>query len=92
MELINGIQIEVTQIVIKRNSLLNKRFICEFKRRLFIGDILSVSEESYLVESYYKDCSGLYVETEGWIKVKEPFNEIAPLHSEWWRVKTEGGE
>ena len=51
METINDLQIEVTQIVIKRNSLLNRRDIFEFKRRLFVSHIVSVTEENYLVNN-----------------------------------------
>ena len=88
MELINGIQIEVTEITIKKNNLLNRRDIFKFKRLLFIGDVLAVSEENYLVTSNYVNCSALFIENEGWIKVVEPFEDLKEIHSKWWYAKT----
>lgn len=88
MELINGIQIEVTEITIKKQSLLNKRNVFFFKRRIFLADIKGVSEENYLVENNYSRCASLYIEDEGWIKIREPFDEVSAIHSEWWRAKT----
>jgi len=84
MELINDIQIEVTEIRIKVQPIVLKRVICHFKRMIFLSDIKSVSEENYLVENYYTKCSGLYITDEGWIKVKEPYNELQSIHSDWW--------
>lgn len=88
MELINGIQIEVTEITIKKQSLLNKRSVFFFKRKVFLGDIKGVSEENYLVENNYSKCTALNIEDEGWVKIREPYDEICAVHSEWWRVKT----
>ena len=89
MELINDIQIEVTEIVIKKVQLLDKRTVFFFKHRVFVGDILRVSEESYLVENNFSKCSAIYLEGEGWIKIKEPYIEISELHSDWWKRKVE---
>ena len=89
MELINDIQIEVTEIVIKKVQILDKRTVFFFKRRIFVGDILGVSEESYLVENNFSKCSALYVENEGWIKVRDLYTELSELHSDWWRLKVE---
>ena len=88
MELINDIQIEVTEIVIKKVQILDKRTVFFFKRRIFMGEIQGVSEESYLVENNFSKCAALYVDNEGWIKVRESFTELAELHSEWWQRKT----
>jgi len=84
MEIINDIQIEVTQVIIKKNNLLNRRDICLFKRTIFISKIVSVSEETYLVENNYVKCSALYIDDEGWIKIKENYTEISQLHSKWF--------
>lgn len=88
MELINGIQIEVTEITIKKQSLLNKRSVFFFKRKVFLGDIKGVSEENYLVENNYSKCTALNIEDEGWVKIREPYDEVCAVHSEWWRLKT----
>ena len=85
MELINDIQIEVTEIRIKIQPIILKRKVCEFKRRVFVSDIKSISEENYLVENNYTKCSGIFIQEEGWIKVKEPYNELTDIHSEWWK-------
>ena len=85
MELINEIQIEVTEIRIKIQPIILKRKVCEFKRRVFVSDIKSISEENYLVENNYTKCSGIFIQEEGWIKVKESFAELSEIHSEWWK-------
>lgn len=84
MKVINDIQLEVTQIIIKKNDLLGRRDICLFKRRLFISKIIDISEETYLVENNYMKCSALYVEHEGWIKVKDNYTELSEFHSDWF--------
>ena len=84
MKVINDIQLEITQIIIKKNNLLSRRDICLFKRIIFITKILSVSEETYLVENNYVKCSALYLDDEGWIKVKENYTEISEMHSDWF--------
>jgi len=91
METINDLQIEVTQIVIKRNSLLNRRDIFEFKRRLFVSHIVSVTEENYLVNNNYSKCTGILLSDEI-LKVKEPYSEIAELHSQWFKESLESSE
>jgi hypothetical protein len=92
MELINEIQIEVTQVIIKKNNLLNRRDICLFKRTIFISKILSVSEENYLVENNYAKCSAIHLFDEGWIKIKEPYQELATMHSEWFNANINKSE
>ncbi len=92
MEIINDIQIEVSQVIIKKNNLLNRRDICFFKRTIFISKILSVSEETYLVENNYVKCSALYLDDEGWIKIKENYQEIASLHSKWYDANVKESE
>ena len=87
MDLINDIQIEVTEIVIKKVQILDKRTVFFFKRRIFMADVLGVSEETYLVENNFSKCCALYIENEGWIKVRESYLELSELHSEWWRLK-----
>ena len=84
MEAIYDLQVEVTQIIIKKNNLLNRRDINFFKRTVFISKIQSVSEENYLVENNYTKCSAIHLIDEGWIKIREPYKEIATLHSEWF--------
>lgn len=92
MELINDIQIEVTQVVIKKNNLLGVRHINFFKRTVFISKIVSVSEENYLVENKYSKCSAIFLVDEGWIKIKEPYQELASLHSEWFNENVNKSE
>ncbi len=91
METINDLQIEVTQIVVKKHSLLNRRDIFEFKRRLFISHIVSITEENYLVNNNYSKCSCIITSDEE-IKVKEPYNELAELHSAWFKESVESSE
>lgn len=87
MELINGIQIEVTEIRTKKHSLLDKRNVFFFKRTIFLAHIRGVAEENYLVENNYSRCASLYVEDEGWIKIRESFDEVSKIHSDWWKVR-----
>ena len=68
MELINDIQIEVTEIRIKIQPIILKRKVCEFKRRIFVSDIKSISEENYLVENNYTKCSGIFIRKKGGLK------------------------
>jgi len=92
MKVINDIQLEVTQIIIKKNNLLGRRDICPFKRTIFITKILSVSEETYLVENNYVRCSALYMDDEGWIKVKENYSELSEMHSDWFDRSVKANE
>jgi hypothetical protein len=92
MKVINDIQLEVTQIIIKKNNLLGRRDICSFKRTIFITKILSVSEETYLVENNYKGCSALYLDDEGWIKVKDSYTELSEIHSDWFDRSVKASE
>lgn len=89
MELINGIQIEVTQIQIKKNQLLNDRNVFPFKRVIFMSQIVSVKEDNYLVNNNYAKCSTLILDTNEWVKVKEPYNELNALYIQWWKDATE---
>ena len=92
MKVINDIQLEVTQIIIKKNNLLGRRDICPFKRIVFISKILSVSEETYLVENNYVKCSALYLDDEGWIKVKDNYTELSEFQSEWFDRSVKASE
>jgi len=92
MRVINDIQLEVTQIIIKKNNLLGRRDICSFKRTIFITKILSVSEETYLVENNYVKCSALYMDDEGWIKVKDSYIELSEMHSDWFDRSVKASE
>ena len=92
MRVINDIQLEVTQIIIKKNNLLGRRDICSFKRTIFITKILSVSEETYLVENNYMKCSALYMDDEGWIKVKDNYTELSEMHSDWFDRSVKASE
>ena len=92
MELINDIQIEVTQIIIRNNTLLNKRRIFEFKRLVFISHIDEVGEEAYLVENNYTSCGVIMMKSAEWIKTKESYSELKKLHTDWWARAVEKEE
>jgi hypothetical protein len=92
MRVINDIQLEITQIIIKKNNLLSRRDICLFKRIIFITKILSVSEETYLVENNYVKCSALYLDDEGWIKVKDNYTDLSEMHSDWFDRSVKANE
>ena len=92
MELINDIQIEVTQMVIRTNSLLGKRRIFEFKRLIFMANIDEVGEEAYLVENNYNTCGVLMLKSGEWIKVKESYEELKSIHTAWWKRSAEESE
>ena len=89
MELINGIQIEVTQIQIKKNQLLNKRSIFKFKRLIFVSSILSIKQDNYMVNQNYADCTTLVLDTNEWVKVSESYEDINPIFIQWWKDATE---
>ena len=77
MKIINNIQIEVNQIVVRTNSLLNKRFVDFFKRRLWIENISDTSEYSYRVEQYYSSCGCLIMNDGERILTKESYEELS---------------
>lgn len=89
MELINGIQTEVTQIVIRKNSLTGKRYVFYFKRLVFMANIEDVGEEKYLVENNYCNCGVLIMKSGEWIKVKEQYLDLREIHSNWWKKEVE---
>jgi hypothetical protein len=91
MELINGIQIEVTQIQIKKNQLLGKRSIFKFKRLIFVSSILSIKQDNYMVNQNYADCTTLILNTNEWVKVIEPYEDINPIYVKWWKEASENG-
>lgn len=88
MELINDIQLEVTQVTIRKNNLLNQRRIFFHKRLVFMGNVDSVGEDSYLIENNYVKCGVLMMASGEWIKVKESYDELKNVHSTWWSTKT----
>lgn len=85
MEAINDLQIEVTQIVIRKNLLLNTRRVFKFKTSVFIADIARPSEEVYLAENNYITCGCLIMKDGEIIKTVEPYRELAEIHSEWFK-------
>lgn len=85
MEVLNEIQIEVTSITIRTNNLLNKRKIFFHKRLIFLANIDEVGEESYLHENNYLSCGVLMMKSGEWIKVKESYEELKKIHSEWFK-------
>lgn len=88
MELINDIQLEVTQIIIKKNSLMNKRNVFKFKRVVFMANIESVGEDNYKVDSNYTACGLLLMKDGEWIKTKESFEEIKAIYCDWYNQRT----
>lgn len=88
MDLINDIQIEVTQVTIRKNNLLNQRRIFFHKRLVFMGNVEAVGEESYMVENNYVKCGVLMMMSGEWIKVKESYEELKKAHSDWWNAKS----
>ncbi len=82
-------QLEVTQIVIRKNELMNKRFIDTFKRTVFINEIESVSEYTYRVEQNYNQCSVLIMRSGEWIKVKDDYLELRNFINEWNETNTQ---
>lgn len=87
MRLINDIQIEVTQIVILKNELLNKRYINTFNRTIFIAEIKSIMEHKYLVENNYSTCSMIILDDE-FFKVKDDYKELFDAWTNWWATRT----
>lgn len=85
MRVVDDYRIEVTAIVIRTNSLLNKRIIDNFKRTIFVAHIKDVCEYSYLVENNYVKCSAIVMENGEWIKVKDDYNELNSSISEWYK-------
>lgn len=85
MEIINDLQIELTQITIRTNTLLNKRRIFFHKRLVFIANIEDVGEESYLHENNYVSCGVVIMKSGEWIKVKESYEDLKKIHSDWFK-------
>lgn len=86
MKLIGDYQIEVNQIVIRNNSLLNKRVIDFFNRTIFFVDIEDVGEYSYLVENNYVKCAVVIKKSGEWIKVKEDYSELKSVLINWYHT------
>jgi hypothetical protein len=89
MELINDIQLEVTTITIRKNALLNKRRIFFHNRMVFMANIEDIGEESYLHENNYISCGVLMMKSGEWIKVKETYEDLKKIHSEWYKQAVE---
>ena len=85
MRIIGEYQLEVSQIVIRVNSLLNKRIIDFFARAVFFAEIKSVGEYSYLVENNYVKCAILILDSGEWVKIKEDYNEVNNAVSNWYK-------
>lgn len=84
MKLVGEYQLEVTQIVIRKNALLNKRIIDTFARTIFFADIEDTGEYSYRVENNYVKC-GLIIKKNGeWINVKETKEELQEAVKNWY--------
>lgn len=83
MELINDIEIEVTQISIRLQKIVDKRRIFYFKRLILMDDVESISEEAYLVENNYASCGCIILKSGEWLKTKEPYEELKKIYSEW---------
>ena len=77
MNVIGNIQVEVTQIVVRTNNLLNKRKIDNFRRRVWIENILDTSEYSYRVEANYLECGCLIMDSGERILTKESYEELS---------------
>jgi len=86
MKLIGEYQIEVNQIVIRNNSLLNKRVIDTFERLMFFVDIEDVGSYSYLVENNYVKCAVIIKKSGEWVKVKEDYNELKEVLKNWYKT------
>jgi len=82
MIIINNLQIEITQIIVRTNNLLNKRIIDNFKRRLWIENISDTSEYSYRVEANYVKCGCLIMGDGERILTKESYEELAECLNE----------
>lgn len=88
MELINDIQIEVSEVVVKNFSILGNRNVFFFKRLLFMGDIKEISEDAYLdSENKIKKCRRLIFDNGTYIKVSDKYEDLKELHSDWWNRK-----
>lgn len=86
MRVINDIQIEVSEIIILKNTLLNKRNVFTLKRTLFIAEIKSIMEHKYLVENNYASCSMIILEDE-FFKVKDDYSELLTCWTDWWNSR-----
>ncbi len=92
METINDIQIEVTQIVPRKNNVLGERRVFKFKRRIFIANIDSPTEECYLKEHNYITCGALIMKDGEVIKTMELYPELAEIHSRWFKESLDASE
>lgn len=88
MKLIGEYQIEVTQIVIRNNSLMNKRVIDFFARTIFFAEIKSVGQYSYRVNNNYAECSVVILDSGEWVKIKEDYNEVNNSVTNWYKDNT----
>ena len=84
MEVINGIQIEVNQIIIKVCSLIDKRSVNKFKRLIFLSDISSICQENYLVKANYYECAAILTKQGEWIKCDNDYNELKKVLINWF--------
>ena len=89
MRLINNLQLEFTQIIIRTNSLLNKRQIEELRRRVWIEEIKDTCEYSYRVEVNYVKCGCLIMESGEWIKTKESYDELNEVLEKYYKANIE---
>jgi len=80
------LQIEVTEIVIRKNEVLGKRRIDFFKRLLFFSNIEDVMEYSYQHEHYYNSCSGIMLKSGQFLKVKENYEDIKEKLVKWYEL------
>lgn len=76
MKVVNDLQLEITQIIIRTNTLLNKRQIDQMRRRVWIEEIKDTAEYSYRVDANYVKCGCLIMESGERIKTKEGYDEL----------------
>jgi hypothetical protein len=89
MEIINDIQIEVTQIIIFKHSLMNKREVFSLKRLLFLANIDDVLEYKYLTNNSFMNCSAIVMKSGEWIKCKEDYSDLKDVIKLWYEKANE---
>jgi len=85
MEVINEIQLEVTQIAIFNNNLAGKKTVKRFKRLIFMNDIKDVAEYCYFLTGGCYNCSAVTFRDGSWFKISEDYNDLKRCLIDWYK-------
>jgi len=84
MEIINEIQLEVTQIAVFNNNLAGK-IVKKFKRLIFLNDIKDVAEYCYFNTGRCYACSSITLRDGSWFKTDDDYKEIKQVLTDWYK-------